>query len=198
MMGRAGRTRVAFSHMNRILRISLAATLVGVPAGVATAHTATARDDQAAKSDPARDKGTNGTFEASGTGSVAINGRQTSYGRFAGRLTVRVPTGTATVRIQGVPQKLTRVGTNRILTFTMRTTAMRTFYVRGANVQVQIVAPAKRKLSVSTFGVVRVALRGTGTYRVNSGGATNWPSETHAVRVRPLISRLLPAENTPA
>lgn len=196
--GCAGFTRATFSHMNRILRLSLAAALACALPAAATANTSAPRDDpdRTAKADPARDA-KNGTFEATGTGSVAINGRQTSYGRFSGRITIRVPTGTATVRIQGVPQKLTRVGVNRVLTFTTSTTAIRTFYVRGANVQTQIVSP-KRRISVSTFGVVRVVLRGVGTYRVNNGNATDWPGEKRAVPVRPLISRLLPAEKTPA
>lgn len=181
--------------MNRTLRLSLVACILCVPAGIATG----ANQSKTPAAQAANDPNTVGTFEATGFGTVAINGRQTSYGRFRGRITVRVPSGAAIVRIQGVPQKLARTSTatGTVRTFTMSTSVFRTFYVRGTDVSVQIISQPKRRMSVSTFGVARVVLRGTGTYRVNNGDAIDWPTDSQAVPVRPaMIARLLPAEKT--
>lgn len=178
----------AFPLMNRLLRLTIIAFAVWMPCTAALG--AAARPNDTAPSDPSAV----GTFEANGTGTVVINGKQTSYGRFSGRMTVRVLKGNATVRIQGVRQKLTRNATTGHLTFTLTSATSRPFYVSGGKVRLQFVSAPKKRLSVSMFGVARVVVRGSGTYRVNGGAATAWPREQRTVPVRPaVIARLLPA-----
>ncbi len=171
--------------MNRIIRLGLAALLVSTSAGIASAA------DVKPVPDPARDA--NGTFEASGSGTVTINGRQTTYGLFTGRLVVRVPKGTAAVRIQGVPQKLVR-GADGVAGFTLSTSRSRALYVRGAHVRLTVTVPAKKKASISSFGTPRILLRGVGTYRVNGGGLVSWPNQSRPVAIAvDGIPSLLPA-----
>lgn len=185
---------VAHSAETRETHDDPASTLVRL---ITTRDTTNARDPRDAKQKP----NASGTFEATGSGSVTLTGRQTSYGRIAGRLTVRVDKGTATVRIQGVQKKLKakRSGSKRILTYSFRTKTPKTFYVRGNNVTLTLVSEKKRKLSVSTFGVARAKMKGVGTYRVNAARAKRWPRVTNrsTLPIRPVIGGLLPAELRP-
>ena len=127
-----------------------------------------------------------GSLDASGTGTLAAQGSLTAFGKLDGSIIVRDRVGGAVVKINAVPQrpKLVRVGFRTVRVFTIRK-AKGPFYVRGANVRIELRAP-KSPLSVAIIGRGMVLrLDGDGTYTLNTDPVAQWSDAQLPIFIRP-------------
>ncbi|MGI9538812.1 MAG: hypothetical protein ACR2N6_01530 [Miltoncostaeaceae bacterium] len=127
-----------------------------------------------------------GQLEASGRGSVILNGRLVMFGQIVGRrsrIVVRDRThrkrrpGDAVVTLNGEELEFNRRGRLNVRGKEGR------FFVQGSRVQVKIVAT---QLSFSTAGRGHARLRGRGFYRLNDERTQRWSRRT--VRIEPSFS----------
>lgn len=120
-----------------------------------------------------------GSFSASGTGTVVINGNFTdAFGsKLRGTLIVRDQAGDARVLIGGVVQKAKRVkvGNRFVRVFTIeRPNRAFAFHVKGSRVRITIKSPSNT-LSIQVFGRGAVTrLEGDGTYILNDDAEATW------------------------
>ena len=131
-----------------------------------------------------------GSFSASGTGTVVMNGNFTdAFGsKLRGTLIVRDPAGDAKVLIGGVPQKPKRVkvGDRIVRVFTIqRPNRAFAFHVKGTRVLITIKSPTNT-LSVQVFGRGTVTrLDGEGTYVLNDDAETPWGEAPLPLKIKP-------------
>lgn len=127
-----------------------------------------------------------GSFDASGTGTLVAQGSLTAFGKIDGSIVVRDRVGGAVVKLNAIPQrpKLVRVGFRTVRVFTIGK-ARGPFYVRGANVRIELRAP-KSPLSVAIIGRGAVLrLDGDGTYTLNTDATAPWIGAELPIHIKP-------------
>ena len=178
-----------FSHptgarrMNRRIIVTVVAAALALPAAGSAATTAVRT----------------GSFDAMGTGTLAVQGNLRVFGTLTGTMLVRDRVGGAVVRIAGVRKrpKLTINAGKTIRVYTLRRVDA-SFYAKGTDIRVELRSP-KATVSMSAFGRGRVLrLFGEGTYHLNGGVEEQWSSAVVPFAIKPPPPERPPPPVTPS
>lgn len=129
---------------------------------------------------------TSGRLEASGTGTIVLNGRFVVFGAMGsgGSLVVKDSGGDVKVVVDSrvVADASQSPRKRRVREVRLRVKPTQRFYVEGSRVRVQIVGT---DVSIVAAGRGRVSLRGDGEFAVNGGQPIAWPSSSSSLQLLP-------------